>query len=368
MIDTYGRKLMNGDVIEVPNLKDYYPLDSAIARAIPKYYVIQDASYASEGFSQTWLPHLWRVKATPLVNAQEETPEVIAKRMREGALIPKAGSAPNIGEPPKPGPGVKVASLSPFLPATQGSARKADYAMESANSPAPAVKAVDVMKLIKFQGDKLGTKSHFDALSPTARDKFTEMIAAYNKPVQVNSAMRDPVEQQKLWDAATPDPNNPNKRLNAYGNPVAPPGNSRHESGKALDLNTSDVEALDAGGFLKTFGFKRLADDPPHIEMARLGGVFNGPESGYPVMLHGTEAVLPSVQLEEVKSMMGSVSKTSLGSELPSITNNTSTNNDDTLNALRDLYDVMSDKLDNVIDKLASGNDIQDKLLRNSMV
>ena len=71
MIDTYGRKLMNGDVIEVPNLKDYYPLDSAIARAIPKYYVIQDASYASEGFSQTWLPHLWRVKATPLVNAQE---------------------------------------------------------------------------------------------------------------------------------------------------------------------------------------------------------------------------------------------------------------------------------------------------------
>ena len=71
MIDTYGRKLMTGDVIEVPNLKDYYPLDSAIARAIPKYYVIQDSSYASEGFSQTWLPHLWRVKATPLVNAQE---------------------------------------------------------------------------------------------------------------------------------------------------------------------------------------------------------------------------------------------------------------------------------------------------------
>ena len=289
------------------------------------------------------------------------------KESREKGATGTRSMAP-IGEPPKPGPGVKVASLSPFLPATQGSARKADYAMESANSPAPAVKAVDVMKLIKFQGDKLGTKSHFDALSPTARDKFTEMIAAYNKPVQVNSAMRDPVEQQKLWDAATPDPNNPNKRLNAYGNPVAPPGSSRHESGKALDLNTSDVEALDVGGFLKTFGFKRLADDPPHIEMARLGGVFNGPDSGYPVMLHGTEAVLPSVQLEEVKSMMGSVSKTSLDSELPSITNNTSTNNDDTLNALRDLYDVMSDKLDNVIDKLASGNDIQDKLLRNSMV
>ena len=71
MIDTIGRKLMSGDVLELPNLKDFNPLDSGIARAIPKYYVIQDAAFASEGFSQTWLPHLWRVKATPLVSAQE---------------------------------------------------------------------------------------------------------------------------------------------------------------------------------------------------------------------------------------------------------------------------------------------------------
>lgn len=71
MIDTFGRKLMNGDVLELPNLKDYYPLNAALPEALPKYYVIQDAAFASEGFSQTWLPHLWRVKATPLVNAQE---------------------------------------------------------------------------------------------------------------------------------------------------------------------------------------------------------------------------------------------------------------------------------------------------------
>ena len=72
MIDTFGRKLMSGDVLEVPNLRDYHPLDSAgIVKALPRYYVIQDASFASEGFSQTWLPHLWRVKATPMVNAQE---------------------------------------------------------------------------------------------------------------------------------------------------------------------------------------------------------------------------------------------------------------------------------------------------------
>ena len=71
MIDAFGRKLMSGDVLELPNLKDYYPLDSTIPLPLPKYYVIQDANYATEGFSQTWLPHIWRVKATPMVNAQE---------------------------------------------------------------------------------------------------------------------------------------------------------------------------------------------------------------------------------------------------------------------------------------------------------
>ena len=71
MIDTFGRKLMNGDVIEVPNLKDYNPLNTALPRALPRYYQITDANFASEGFSQTWLPHLWRIKAIPLNNQQE---------------------------------------------------------------------------------------------------------------------------------------------------------------------------------------------------------------------------------------------------------------------------------------------------------
>lgn len=71
MIDTFGRKLMAGDVLELPNLRDYNPLNPNIPKALPKYYVIQDAAFASEGFSQTWLPHLWRVKATPMVGSQE---------------------------------------------------------------------------------------------------------------------------------------------------------------------------------------------------------------------------------------------------------------------------------------------------------
>lgn len=71
MINTLGRKLMAGDVLELPNLKDYHPLNTALPKALPRYYVIQDGAFASEGFSPIWLPHLWRVKATPLVGAQE---------------------------------------------------------------------------------------------------------------------------------------------------------------------------------------------------------------------------------------------------------------------------------------------------------
>ena len=84
MIDTVGRKLMSGDVLEIPNLRDMNPLDPTIPRALPRYYVLQDAAFASEGFSQTWMPHLWRVKATPMVNAQEYQ-EVINNR--SGILV-----------------------------------------------------------------------------------------------------------------------------------------------------------------------------------------------------------------------------------------------------------------------------------------
>lgn len=71
MIDSLGRKLMSGDVLEIPNLKDYHPLDTGQPTPLPRYYVIQDAAFASEGFTPTWQPHLWRVKATPMVGAQE---------------------------------------------------------------------------------------------------------------------------------------------------------------------------------------------------------------------------------------------------------------------------------------------------------
>ena len=70
MVDRMGRKLMAGDVIELPHVRDDLLLDET-KPAINKFYVIQDASRAAEGFSQTWYPHIWRIKASPMTDAQE---------------------------------------------------------------------------------------------------------------------------------------------------------------------------------------------------------------------------------------------------------------------------------------------------------
>ena len=70
MIDKIGRKLMAGDVLEMPNLRDDALLDDS-SRAINQWYVITDASWPTDGFSSTWFPHFWRVKAEPLLDAPE---------------------------------------------------------------------------------------------------------------------------------------------------------------------------------------------------------------------------------------------------------------------------------------------------------
>lgn len=71
MVDMIGRKLLAGDVLELQHLKDYDALDGDLPAALKRYYVVGDASFASEGFSPTWWPHLWRVKLNPLVDSQE---------------------------------------------------------------------------------------------------------------------------------------------------------------------------------------------------------------------------------------------------------------------------------------------------------
>lgn len=69
-VDTIGRKIMSGDVVELPNLKDEYALND-FKSALKRYYVVEDINRAAEGYSATWYPHLYRLKLKPIVDSQE---------------------------------------------------------------------------------------------------------------------------------------------------------------------------------------------------------------------------------------------------------------------------------------------------------
>lgn len=69
-VDAIGRKIMPGDVFELPNLKDEYALND-FKSALKRFYVVEDVNRAAEGFSATWYPHLYRLKLKPIVDSQE---------------------------------------------------------------------------------------------------------------------------------------------------------------------------------------------------------------------------------------------------------------------------------------------------------
>ena len=71
MIDALGRKLIAGDVLEFPSMRDVPIFDNAVG--INRYYVIQDALYAAGGYGQKWFPHIWMVRAKLMPASPEYT-------------------------------------------------------------------------------------------------------------------------------------------------------------------------------------------------------------------------------------------------------------------------------------------------------
>ena len=69
-VEKLDRKIIAGDVIELPHLVDEYALND-LNFALKRFYVVEEVNRAAEGFSQTWYPHLYRAKCTPLVDSQE---------------------------------------------------------------------------------------------------------------------------------------------------------------------------------------------------------------------------------------------------------------------------------------------------------
>jgi hypothetical protein len=78
-----GRKPMSGDVLELPHLRDEFAFNDYDV-SLPRYYVIEDVGRASEGFSATWYPHLYRLKIKKIIDSQQYK-DIFAQPIKEGS-------------------------------------------------------------------------------------------------------------------------------------------------------------------------------------------------------------------------------------------------------------------------------------------
>lgn len=69
MMQRVGRKIIAGDVLELPNLRDTDVLGKEIG--INRFYVVQDAFRAAEGYSATWQHHIWKLRVKPITDSPE---------------------------------------------------------------------------------------------------------------------------------------------------------------------------------------------------------------------------------------------------------------------------------------------------------
>jgi hypothetical protein len=171
--------------------------------------------------------------------------------------------------------------------------------MEAAAAGGPP--SLNPKDFIKFTGGT-GDEAHFNQLEPKVQNNFMRMAQDYfnltGKKLQVNSAFRSPEEQAGVDSGA---------------NPKAAPGMSKHNVGRALDIQSDQRAYLEQNGLLSTYGFSPLANDPPHISAAN-GAILSGPTSGYQpnLTMHGTEAIVPLNSPAAQSMGMGGGESTSL--------------------------------------------------------
>ena len=95
MLDSLGRKLIAGDVLEFPSYRDIPIFDNAVG--INRYYVVQDALYAAAGYGQKWFPHIWLVRAKLMTAAVEfkEITDQAASGQNDGGVGQGIGIMPD---------------------------------------------------------------------------------------------------------------------------------------------------------------------------------------------------------------------------------------------------------------------------------
>lgn len=127
---------------------------------------------------------------------------------------------------------------------------------------------------------RTGSRRHFAKVRDYVARAFVNMAREYfditgGQKLQVNSSFRSLEEQARLSAKVK-----------------AKPGESLHNFGRAIDIQSSQRRQLSRMGLIEKYGWNAPAQSTPHISMAD-GGIAEGPKSGYMAELHGKEAVIP---------------------------------------------------------------------------
>ena len=306
-------------------------------------------------------------RRTAMAPTAAAEPIAMGNEGRRTAGAPAAAAEPvAMGNEGRRTAGAPAAAAAPVAMGNEGNrtARKSATLTPQPPEGAGAVEATKTIALgsiLKF-GKGSGSQQNFEGLTPGMKDAVIAAATEYNSATggkfQINSAKRDPEDQKRLWDESVAA-GRPGK--GPTGMAIGKPGRSLHERGEAVDIqNYKDPAAVAA---MNNQGLsQKVPGDPVHFQ-ARNGGVFTGSNSGYPVTLHGREAVVPmpdpSSKLKVEKNELASVTTNNSNSVSESTTTN---------NMFADLMEMMSAKLDSVINKLADSNDTQEKLLMYSRV
>ena len=161
-----------------------------------------------------------------------------------------------------------------------------------------------------------------------------------------------------------------------------------HKQGRAIDFTLDKTpkpeEFSQLEKTLRSIGFSTVkdrynntsaVDTGPHIhaEVPKMetGGMISGPKSGYPTMLHGNEIVVP-LDPNSILADLGKKSQEQIKTEISTFEKSFSNDSidptifKDIARQNQQLMEMLGYKLDNVINKLDTGNDTQSKILQYS--
>jgi len=252
-------------------------------------------------------------------------------------------------------------------PAAKGAKPTAQPPEGSEDKTASAT-PIDIRKIMRF-GSNSGTQQNFEGLTPVFKDAVIAAATEYNSAtgsrIMINSAKRSAEDQKRLYDE-TVAAGRPG--VGPTGKVVGKPGRSLHEKGEAVDIqNYEDPRAIAA--FNKQGLSQKVPKDPVHFQ-ANDGAMLDGPKSGYPVAgtMHGPEAILP-LKPDSLIAKLINTTEAQFKQEMTTTNNTTTTSSKDiTSQIMEDMYVMMEEKFDAMLDALEAGNSTADKLLKSSRV